>query len=241
VILNLSIVSIALSLSLLWLVGSYLQIRRALQWWSRRLSIQLLREAENIRDGLLQDSFTMRRSLELSLGDNVEVLVKKNRDWLRQFESFHDSLGQLSDRLSPAYIEDSLPLAIQALVERWQKGSVIPVKIDLELPQHWTQEPADRSLLLLGTLDELLRITLSELLTELKILICLKRHKDMGELSVHISYPNEATLVSYSGFKELQYLSQVFQFLTSGQCFRQRRGLIVVWCFRWHSPQRGRI
>lgn len=219
-------------MGLLWLLASYLRAQQALQWWSQRQSMQLFREAEKIRDGLLQESFTMRRSLELSLIDDVELSTKTSEDWLKKIQGFHYSLDQLSDRLSPAYIEDSLPLAIQCVVERWRTCNP-RLKIEMELPEPWRHEPPDRSMVILRALDELLRITSSELLTEISMHISLKQQGDLGELIVHISYPNVSTLICYSRPKELQYLSQTFRFLTSGQCFCRRKKLTVAWYFRW--------
>lgn len=219
-------------MSLLLFPASYLRSQRALQWWQARQSRHLSVEAEKIRDGLLQESFTIRRSLELSLLNERSTSTPLNQDLLKKMEEFYHSLEQLSDRLSPAYIEDSLPLAIQGVVESWQKCNS-NLKIEMELPANWTQEPCDRSLVIFRVLDELLRITLSELLTELSIHIRLKQQGNIGELIVHISYPDAPTLISYWGREDLEYLSQSFQFLTSGQCLRRKQELTVDWYFRW--------
>lgn len=219
-------------MSLLWFRAYYLRTQQALQWWFRRQSMQMCRESEKIRDGLLQESFSMRRSLELSLVDNVEISTKKSEDWLKKVENLHHSLEELSDRLSPAYIEDSLPLAIEWLLTKWRSRNP-RLKFEMELPAHWRHEPPDRSMVILRVLDELLRITSSELLTDISIHVSLKLQGDIGELIVHISYLDLPTLVSYYNLKDLEYLSQTFRFLTSGQCFRRRKKLSVVWYFCW--------
>jgi hypothetical protein len=219
-------------MSLCCFPASYLRSQRALQWWQQRQSGRLSCEAEKIRDGLLQESFTIRRSLELSLLNEDSTSTKLNQDLLKKTENLYHCLNQLSDRLSPAYIEDSLPLAIQCLVESWQRCNS-NVQIEMDLPTVWKQEPRDRSLLILRILDELLKIMLSELVTELLIHISLKQQEKIGELIVHISYPDILTLDSHWRRKDLDYLSQTFQFLTSGQCFRRREELTVAWHFRW--------
>ena len=84
----------------LWLLLCNLRTQKALQWWFQRQSIHLSHEAEKIRDGLLQEAFTIRRSLELSLGENGYNSVTQSQDWLNKIEKFHNSLQQLSDRLS---------------------------------------------------------------------------------------------------------------------------------------------
>ncbi|MBV9386188.1 MAG: hypothetical protein JOZ78_07145 [Chroococcidiopsidaceae cyanobacterium CP_BM_ER_R8_30] len=228
------IVALTLVGSILWLLVAFLRVQRALQWWSRRQSIYLLGEAKKIQDGLLQESFALRRSLEQSLVDDIGPSAESRRDWLKQIEKFYHDLEQLSDRLSPAYIEDSLPLGIQSLLKLWQTCHPL-LKIEMELPGYWRHEPPDRSLIILRALDELLQITSSELLTEILIRISLKSQGDLGELIVHISYPDKPTLVCYSNLKELEYLSQSFRILTSGKCFRRKKELKVTWYFQWVS------
>ena len=219
-------------MSLVWFPASEIRSRRALQWWQARQSRQLLSEAEKIRDGLLQESFTIRRSLELSLEDGRSTSTKLSQDLLKKMEKFYHSLEQLSDHLSPAYIEDSLPLAIQGVVESWQTYNS-RLKIEIELPTAWRQEPIDRSLVILRVLDELLRITASQLVRELSLQIRLNQQGNLAELIVQIRYPDVSTLVSDWGREDLEYLSQTFEFLISGQCSRRREELTVAWYFRW--------
>jgi hypothetical protein len=227
-------VLIAQLMSLFCFPASYLRSQRALQWWQQTQSRQLSCEAEKIRDGLLQESFTIRRILELSLLNEDLTSTQLNQDLLEKMENFYHSLEQLSERLSPAYIEDSLPLAIQGVVESWRTCNS-NVKIEMDLPAAWRQEPLDRSLLILKILDELLQMSSSEILTELSIHISLKQQGNIGELIVHISYPDVPTLVSYWSKEDLEYLSQTFQFLIAGQCCRLREELTVVWYFRWFT------
>jgi hypothetical protein len=198
--------------------------------------MQLFLEAEKIRESLLQESFTMRRSLELSLGNQVENIDQFGEDWLEKIESFHQSLQELNDRLSPAYIEDSLPLAIQCIVEAWKRRHP-QLKFEMKLPVDWRQETLDRSRVILMALDELLRITLSEHLKEASIFISLMPQGKLGELQVQIAYPDVGIQSNYLGLKDLDYLCQAFRFLTSGQCFCERNDLTVTWYFRWRSQK----
>jgi len=222
-------------MSLFCFPASYLRSQRALQWWQQRQARQLACEAEKIRDGLLQESFALRRSLEVLLNSEDSTSTHASQEWLKKMEKFHHSLAQLSDRLSPAHIEDSLPLAIQCLAES-RLACNSNLKIEIELPAVWRQEPLDRSFVILRVLDELLRITLSELLTELSILVSLKQQGNISELIVQFSARDVQTLVSYWCTEDLEYLSQTFQFLTSGQCFRSKKELTVTWYFRWITP-----
>lgn len=219
-------------MNLVYFPVSYARSRKALQWWQKRQSMQLLSEAEKIRDCLLQESFTIRRSLELSLLREDASLINLNRDLLKEMDKFYHYLKQLSDRLSPAYVEDRLPLAIYYLVESW-KTSNSKLKIKTNIPAVWNQETTDRSLLILRVLDELLRITTSKVLTEVSISLSLEQREDLCSLSVRISYPDLPTLVTCWQEKDLEYLSQTFKFLFSGECFRWREEQTAVWHFRW--------
>jgi len=212
--------------------ASYLRAKRALQWWQKRQSMQLSCEAEKIRDSLLQESFTIRRRLELSLANEDSTSTELNQDLLKKMEKLDRGLRQLSERLSPACIEDSLPLAIEGWVESWLSSNS-KLKIEMEVPASWQPEPLERSLVILRILDELLRINAAERATELSIDISLKQQRNVRELIVQISYPDLSTLVSSWGKEDLEYLSQIFQFLLPGQCFRHTEELTGVWCFRW--------
>lgn len=219
--------------SLFYWPASYSKLQQALQWWQSKQSMQLSDEAEKIRDSLLQESFTLRRSLELSLLNEDASLTKLNHDLLKQMDKFYHYLQQLSDRLSPAYIEDSLPLAISYLVETW-KTSNPQIKIKLNSPVVWQQDPLERNLLILNTLEELLNtIIIANFNTEVSIVIDLKQQGNLCELNLQIFFSKTLTLVSYWGRKDLEYLSQTFEFLTGGQCSRWKEELTVNWCFQW--------
>lgn len=203
-----------------------------MQWWQGRQALQLSQEAKKIRDGLLQESFTIRRSLELLPVDDLELLVKKSHDCLERFDNFHHSLSQLSDRFSPAYIEDSLPLAIQSVVEQWQ-ARYPKLHLHLDLPTHWRHESHHQNMLILRVLEELLQITLLELLADITIHISLSLKGNLRELCIHISYDHAAHTLSYSSLKELEYLRQIFQTLMPGKCYYRQHYLAINWSFIW--------
>ena len=210
----------------------YLRMQQALQWWYRRQSLQLGCEADKIRNGLLQESLAMRRTLELSLEDSIEISDHLGKNLLDKIEGFHYSLDRLVDRLAPPYSEDSLPLAIQYIIESWRKSSSL-VTIDIDLPVEWRYEPPERSRVVLMALNELLRIILSECLTPLSIHVSLELQKNWAELRVKISNIDGSIVISDEGLKDLEYLSESFKFLTTGECYYQRQELAEVWYFRW--------
>lgn len=230
-----SVVVIACAVMLLWLLASYLRAQHALQWWHRRQSLQLCRQAESIRDGLLQDSFVMRRNLELSLVNQGERSEQSDKILLSMVEKFHASLKQLSDDLSPPYVEDSLPLAIQYGLDAW-KFNHPDVKFELDLPIHWQQESQEHSRLLLRAIDELLQITVSGQRQAALIAVGLTQQGPLAELKVHTTYSQASAWVDHTPTVELNYLRQTFRFLTMGECFYHRSDQSVTWYFRWRSP-----
>lgn len=211
---------------------SYHKTQQALQWWSGRQSFKLFLEAENIRDDLLQESFTIRRTLELLPAENLQLSTNKTQELLKKIDSFHQSLVQLSDRLFPIYLQDSLPLAIQSLLEPWL-ASHPNIYFHINLPNSWRHETAESSLIILKLLEELLRVSLPEVLTQTSIYISLEQKANLGLLVVKITYSELSTLIFYTQLPELEYLCEIFRFLTSGKSFCRNRNLSVTCYFYW--------
>ena len=101
--------------------------------------------------------FTIRRGLELSLIGNAGVSAQESKVWLSQIERLHRSLETLSNDLSPLYLEESLSLAIQSVLETDRQ---IPpnLNLTLSLPAQWHYESPERSRVILTAFHELLRI-----------------------------------------------------------------------------------
>jgi hypothetical protein len=211
---------------------SYQRIQQSLQWWSSRQSTKLFLEAEKIRDGLLQESFTIRRNLDFLVIEHLDLSHEKAQEYLKQIDDFHHSLVQLSDRLFPAALQDSFPLAIECLLEPWLASNP-HLYFHLDMPVYWRHEQVDHSLIALMALEELLTITLPEVLKRITISISLKQQNNIGHLSVHITYPDPSTFICYSRLPELDYLCESFRILTSGKCFYHTNNLRVVWYFIW--------
>ncbi|MFQ4144506.1 hypothetical protein [Chlorogloeopsis sp. ULAP02] len=226
------IILIVYIITLILFVKSYYKVQQAIQWWSCQQSLKLFLEAEKIRDDLLQESFIIRRSLELLPVESRELSTNKTQEFLKKIDNFHQSLAQLSDRLFPVYLQDSLPFAIQSLLEPWLI-SYSHIYFHIDLPSAWRQEPTERSLVLLRALEELLKITLSEALTQTSIYIRLEQKANLGYLWVQINYPDVSTLVFYTNLPELDYLCESFKFLTSGKCVCRSKNLSLNCQFSW--------
>lgn len=213
---------------------SELMTQKALQWWSYRQSIKLFLEAEKIRDGLLQESFTIRRSLDVLTIDNLSLSIDGIQDCIKKVDNFHHSLVQLSDRLCPTFIQDSLPLSIEYLLQPWL-SSHPHLYFHIDMPDYWRHEPTECSLIILRVLEELLIIALpeAELSIAVSLYIKLKQIGNMGQLVVKISYPDISTLIFHSQLPELEYLYHIFKFLISGRCLYYHRNLRSFWHFYW--------
>ncbi|PMB39593.1 hypothetical protein CEN47_04780 [Fischerella thermalis CCMEE 5319] len=219
-------------MTLILLVKKFYKTQQALQWWSCRQSLKMFLEAEKIRDGILQESFTIRRSLELLPGGNLDLSTSQTQELLKRFDNFHQSLVQLSDRLFPAYIQDNFPLAIQHLLEPWFT-SHSQICFDLDMPKSWRHESVDRSLIILRTLEELLKISLPEVLAQVSIYICLQQQANLGKLVLQITYPDISTLIFYKNLPEREFICKTFRFLTSGKCFCCINNLSLVCYLYW--------
>jgi len=226
-------------ISVLWLVASYLKSQKALQWWSYGQSLKLADEAEQIRDSLLQESCCMRRSIERSIAEKPGAFAETSSDWIHSVEFLHHSLAHLGDRLSPPYVEHSLPLAIEFLIQSWQAKNT-QLKIATQLPELWRDELPSHSIIVLQILDELLRILSVKNLTKISLEISLiPLQYELKELIIRISYPDVQSLCFCSQLPELKYLKQTFRFLTAGQCFCRRTKLTETLYFRWQSLKRN--
>lgn len=223
--------------SLIWLLRSHLKAKQALQWWCYRQSRRLCQQAEKIRDGLLQESFSIRRSLELSLCDNVAVTTNNSRKHLQKIDKFHHQLAHLSDELSPAYVEDNLSLAIQAALETWLACDY-KSNLHIEMPSQWQDEPRERNMIILDILAELLRLTLPSETTQISLDVSLQASVKTSELIVKISYADVSTLLCYSKLQELKYLSTAFRLLIPGKCFYRQHEQTLAAYFYWQPVKK---
>ncbi len=217
---------------LFWLLAAYLEMRRTLRWGHQRQAAQLCSESESIREGLLQESFAIRRSLELALAHD-RADTKEVQTWLTQIETIQHSLEAVTNRLSPPYLNDSLPLAIQYVLKQWQVTHPA-LKLEIELPIAWDEEPIEQRRAILAFLNELLPMIASQPLPETVLYVRLSQQAQ-SRLMIQLSTPNVSDLLS-SAKTELTYLQQFFQVLADGKCYCRRQGSTVTWCCQWRSP-----
>ncbi len=227
---SVGLVSVLISL---WALG---RAQRNLRWWVKQQALQLLAGADQIRNGVLQESFALRRSLELAPPPDMSPNADRESAWIGQLETWHRRLQRLSDQLSPAYVEDSLPLAIRSLVETWQQAHP-HVACRFDLPSAWADSSASVSfnLIVLRLLEELLRSSATSA-TALHMALYSGRTlwgQRQQTLRLQITYPDADALSQGASPEQDRRLRQVFEWLTAGHGRRQRRGLTVTWHYHW--------
>jgi hypothetical protein len=227
-----SVVIITLILNVVWLFTLYYRTQRALQWWHGKQYLRMHQQGDIIRNGLLQNTFVIRRHLELPLSSNVEMQQKLDNQYLENIEKFHHSLKQLSDYLYPAHIDYSLPLAIRYLLDTWKNNSP-SLNLKYELPTDWRDESHERSHLILIAIEELLHIFVSDISSYSSVFVSLKSHQHLGELMIQITYPEVPDITSKPPSSDLIYLCLAVKFLTSCQCFYRQQNQKTMWYLRW--------
>jgi hypothetical protein len=219
-----------------WLAVFHWQTQRALQWWFEQQQQWLCQEAEQVRNGLLQETFAMRRCLEVRLTSGKEEPVQEQQTWIDRIKELDGYLVRLSDDLSPPYLETSLPLAIQSWAQRLKSLSEGRSKaIALHLPTTWHPEPLIRSQTVLTSLNHALHLQGDSPATE--ILIQLREHQLWADLMVQFHYPTPEDAMKTARSRELHYLIRAFQVLTSGQSDYRRRQSEICLHFRWQLPR----
>ena len=176
----------------------------------------------------------MRRQLELALVQPLGYPEQTNQTLLTTIEKFHTALNELSDHLAPPYLDSSLPLAIQSLMETW-KAHHPQYPLRLELPAEWSHESPDKGRILLITITELLRLALLDQPTETSITVCLTSQAQFSELRLQLSCPDASRLIARTRLHESEQVSRAFGFLMPGKCYHQRKDQTLIWCLRWHT------
>lgn len=229
------IVIIAFIIAAFGLFVYHRKTQQALLWWNNRLWMRMCKEGEEIRNGLLQDSFAMRRYLELSTVNAATSEVSEKKYYLETFEKFHTSLNELSDYLFPPHIDDSLPLAMQHLLDLWE-FRIQGLTIERDLPSSWYQESHQMSRIILMTIDELLRIYIVDDFTNLSIVTSFNQYNKYTEIIV--TFINENCIHksnSNLALSELKNLRHYFQFMTNGLCNHKIINNREIWSFRWSN------
>lgn len=237
------------------------EAQQALQWWDHQQAIHTRQQAEQIREDLLQELFTMRRSLELA---PTGAILELPEGWLDKFEQLHHSLEQIGYALSPPYVEENLALAIQYLLEQLQleqPGLTVQMQLDNQ-PDRSEHNRSEHNRVILMALDQLLRIALPQIAVQPQaqsqaqlqaqlqaqpqvqldqlIQICLNYQANQAELQVSFPDLKAETLKAIRDSPALKYLERAFQLLTSGWCASRQTKRMLTCAFGWELESSAR-
>ena len=182
------------------------QQQQAWHWWHNQQQQQQHTQAEIVRDGLLQEAFALRRHLERSGHPKDDTTP-----YLEQFNQFYRSLENLSNELSPPFVEDSLPLALQFLLKHHGQSET---SLDLEPDTDWSSDGTDSNRTIVSLVTELLPLLMQDTQTPLKIR--LRREGNLNNLQLTRNILDQQTFGSLPSSTEIQYLKEIFHSLMSG-------------------------
>lgn len=228
-------IAIISSLLLIGLLTSYLKLQRSLQWWHCRRSLKLFEEADKVQNSLLQESFVVRRALEVFLAAPSNSSEASAHQCLAAMDRFEAGLKNLRDRLSPPYLEDSFLLALRTQVETW-RSQFPALLIDLAVPKDWPYENYVHHRAILMVLDELMQIASSQPATVKSVKVDLQQQGRNSHLIIEFEYFTSSRLNTHAVKKELNYLKCLFSSLTSGSSSYCDRDSTMIWNFHWRLP-----
>lgn len=220
-------------ISILWILASHLEMQKVMRWWYRKQLSSFNHQAEEIRNGVIQELFGIRRDLELRSMD--EPALGKSfpyHRWIDRLEYVQQMLEALSYQWSPPFVEDSLVLAIHHAIAPW-RDRYPSVSFRLLLATDWQHEMPEVNRMLITAIEELLRAAQLELETQNEVEVTLHRRARLGELVIRIQYTNEEVLKRVLYTKDVVYLREVFQALGLGWCVFTREAMSAVWTFQW--------
>lgn len=213
------------------------ETRRSLQWWQSRQNLALAQAAEAIRNGLLQESFVVRRNLELALIAADQAPDCGPEASLLALESFHTALKDLSDRLSPAYVEDHFPLAVQHWLTGWQ-AQCPTILMQGHWPEIWSNESDDQHRFLLMILEALFQLFCSGTIavSPSQVQLVLQQMQDQHQLQIQFHYEASPLPLPPTVCQNVAHLRRIFRLMTAGHCRYRRHEATLTWFLHWRSP-----
>lgn len=221
-------------IALTWVGIRYRRMTQALRWWFERQATALEHQSETIHNDLMQDLFAMRRTVELATVESG--LLGVEHDELRYLEQIYHSLEHFSDILSPAYVHESLPLAIQAKLRHWKNEHPI-LSVELNISRQWNYEASYQNHLVICMLDEFLRVITLPTNSPTRLKIYLNGYLALKTLSIECTYSKFDRLKSLLRLDDLRYLQCSFNVLSDGKCFCWSKGNALFIQFQWKSLQ----
>ncbi|MEM9977734.1 MAG: hypothetical protein AAF808_08880 [Cyanobacteria bacterium P01_D01_bin.2] len=179
------------------------QQQQAWHWWYSQQQQQQQYQAEIVRDGLLQEAFALRRCLENG-SSNTPVP-------LEQFNQFYRALENLSNQLSPPFIEDSLPLALQFLLKHYGQ---LETALTLEPDTDWSSDKSESNQTVVAVVAELLPLLAQAAQPPLQVRLWRSGSLNNLRFTRHILH--QQTARSLLNSVEVEHLKEIFHSLLSG-------------------------
>lgn len=219
--------------------------QQAWQWWHTRQASLAHFKAESIRDGLLQQTFAFRRYLETAGEPTGEAMTGRaiaphpplnnthpqNTQWIEKLQTFHQSLEGLSNDLSPPFLEDSFPLALQFTVK-----AAVP-SATLLLPAQWDEASAQQNQSVLSVVTELISLLKASheptATDPLALRVELKSVDEINTLTVQLDNACSQTMSKILEMTEIQHLKEIFHSLVAGQLDIRGQSTSLIGCLRW--------
>lgn len=221
-----------------WLTTLYLLARRwlsqrqAWQWWHQQQVLQLHQQAESIRDGLLQQTFAFRRYLESTVSAQPEA--EQTARWLEQFQGFYLSLESLSNELSPPFVAESLPLALQFALKDWQRSHP-ELDLQLNLPLDWFDNSPNKNQIILSIIAELLTLLTPEGNTAERLNLTLTNHSNFYKLTFQLENGDSLMMPKIVGRPEVKHLKEIFHSLAAGRLEISHKGAKLIGKLYWRN------
>jgi len=202
-----------------------------LRWWHRHYVRRGAQQADLIRNGVLQDIVALRRQLETATETYPESLsVSSTRRVLSHLENLYRRLEILSDTLAPPFQHDSLPLALQHIVNRWQHLC----NWHVSWPRSYRPEAIDHIYLLIHFLDRVMQ-QLGDLHPAPQQCDLMLGFRSFGQQLHFVVSPGEAlsgpTLTDIA--RDTAPVLKTFQLLTGGYCSYQLCSGSIAWIVTW--------
>ncbi|NEO99372.1 MAG: hypothetical protein F6K58_11955 [Symploca sp. SIO2E9] len=210
----------------------WLRQRQAWQWWHQQQVLQLHQQAESIRDGLLQQTFAFRRYLESTVSAQPEA--KQTARWLEQFQEFYLSLESLSNELSPPFVADSLPLALQFALKDWQR-SHLELDLQLNLPTDWSDNSPHKNQIILSMVTELLTLLTPEGNRAERLHLTLTNHSNFYKLTFQLEDVDSLMMLKIVRRSEVTYIKEIFHSLAAGQLEISHKGAVLITQLCWRD------
>lgn len=238
---NILLIEVSVVITIAWATTSYyltkkwLRQKKAWQWWQAQQTRQLHQQAESIRDGLLQQAFAFRRDLENepAAPNAARSDPEQTARWLARLQAFYQSLENLSNELSPPFVADSLPLALQFVVKDWMRSHP-NLTLNFNAPPDWPEQSPDQNQLILSVVTALLTLS-NPTENTVHLNVCLSQGSDRYALDLSLQGTDTQTYRAIVEKPETRHLKEIFHSLATGQLEINQEDMSLKCQLSWHA------